>query len=1069
MVELALKRPYTFIVMAMLIVLATPFVLLKMATDIFPEINIPVISVVWSYTGLSPQEMGLRISAQNERSLTTTVSDIEHIESQSLNGIAIIKIFFQPTANIQTAIAQVVAIEQAQLRQLPPGITPPLVIKYSASSIPVIQLGLSSPVQTEQALFDAAVNTLRPQLITIPGTAVPFPYGGKNRLISVDLDMQALQARGLAPADVVNALNLQNLILPSGTAKFGPTEYNVKMNGSPEEIAGLNDLPVRNTAGNITYLRDVANVRDGYSPQTNIVRQDGARGVLLSVLKNGGSSTLDIVSNLRALLPKVAAVLPADIKITPLFDQSVFVKAAVKGVVIEALIAAALTAAMVLVFLGNWRSTLIIALTIPLSILASVLALYALGETLNLMTLGGLALSVGILVDQAIVTIENIERHLHMGTELNEAILVGAQEIGAAAFVSTLCICIVFVPMFFLSGVARFLFVPLAEAVVFAMVASYFLSRTLVPTMVMLLMGGVHAANAAADKPSLLQRMYRRFDAQFERVRGAYTLALSALLARRAVFAGTFLLFCLASCALIPFLGRDFFPSVDAGQIRLHMRAPTGTRIEETARLADQVEAVIREVVPADQLETILDNLGVPNSGINLSYSNAGTIGTLDGEMQLSLKEGHRPTEQFVSALRAELPKRFPGTEFFFQPADIVTQILNFGLPAAIDVQFTGNNIDANAALAAELTKEIRQIPGAVDAHVHQRNDNPSLDMNMDRSRLQQLGLTAQNVGQNVLIALSGSSQTAPAFWLNPKNGVVYSIAVQTPQYRVDSLDALLNLPVASGGNAPGQAGGGTQLLGNLVQVSPGRQPAIVSRYNIQPAIDVYVSVQGTDLASVAAKVQEKIDAIQKKLPRGSQVVLRGQVQTMTSSFIGLGVGLAMAIVLVYLLVVVTFQSWIDAAIIITALPAAIAGIAWMLFITGTTLSVPALTGAIMTMGVATANSILLVSFARQRLQDGVPPLSAALEAGATRIRPVLMTALAMIIGMIPMALGLGEGAEQNAPLGRAVIGGLLFATVSTLLFVPVVFAAVHRRLAHRQAAHAAPPTPPAHPTLQES
>ena len=724
---------------------------------------------------------------------------------------------------------------------------------------------------------------------------------------------------------------------------------------------------------------------------------------------------------------------------------------------------------MVLVFLGNWRSTLIIALTIPLSILASVLALYALGETLNLMTLGGLALSVGILVDQAIVTIENIERHLHMGTELNEAIVVGAHEIGAAAFVSTLCICIVFVPMFFLSGVARFLFVPLAEAVVFAMVASYFLSRTLVPTMVMLLMGGVHAANAAAAKPSLLQRLYRRFDAQFERVRGAYTLALSALLARRAVFAASFLLFCLASCALIPFLGRDFFPTVDAGQIRLHMRAATGTRIEETARLADQVEAVIREIVPADQLETILDNLGVPNSGINLSYSNSGTIGTLDGEMQLSLKEGHRPTVEFVSALRAELPKRFPGTEFFFQPADIVTQILNFGLPAAIDVQFTGNDLDKNAALAAELTKEIRKIPGAVDAHVHQRNDNPSLDMNMDRSRLQQLGLTAQNVGQNVLIALSGSSQTAPAFWLNPKNGVVYSIAVQTPQYRVDSLDALLNLPVASGGNAAAQSGSGTQLLGNLVQVNPGRQPAIVSRYNIQPAIDVYVSVQGTDLANVAGQVQQKIDAIQKKLPRGSTVVMRGQVQTMQASFLGLGVGLAMAIVLVYLLVVVTFQSWIDAAIIITALPAAIAGIAWMLFITGTTLSVPALTGAIMTMGVATANSILLVSFARQRLQDGVPPLSAALEAGATRIRPVLMTALAMIIGMIPMALGLGEGAEQNAPLGRAVIGGLLFATVSTLLFVPVVFAAVHRRLALRHATHAAPPNPPAHPTLQES
>ncbi len=1081
MVELALKRPYTFIVMAMLIVLATPFALLKMATDIFPEINIPVISIVWNYTGLSAEEMGNRISAQNERSLTTTVNDIEHIESQSLAGIAVIKIFFQPTANIQTAIAQVTAIEQTLLRQLPPGITPPLIIQYSASSIPVIQLGLSSPVMPEQQLFDAAVQTLRPQLVTIPGAAVPFPYGGKTRLISVDLDMQALQARGLAPVDVVNALNLQNLILPSGTAKFGSTEYTVAMNGSPNEIVGLNDLPVRTSNGNTTYLRDVAYVRDGFSPQTNIVRQDGVRGVLLSVLKNGGASTLDIVANLRALLPKVAQVLPTDVKITPLFDQSVFVKAAVKGVVIEALIAAALTAAMVLLFLGNWRSTLIIALTIPLSILASVLALQTLGQTLNLMTLGGLALSVGILVDQAIVTIENIERHLHMGTELNRAIIVGAHEIGAAAFVSTLCICIVFVPMFFLSGVARFLFVPLAEAVVFAMVASYFLSRTLVPTMVMLLMGGVHGA-AAEGKPSLLQRVYRSFDAQFERVRRTYTLALSSLLAHRAKFAIAFLAFCVLSCGLYPFLGRDFFPTVDAGQIRLHMRAPTGTRIEETARLADQVEAVIREIVPADELETILDNLGVPNSGINLSYSNAGTIGTLDAEIQMSLKEGHRPTDEFVSALRAELPRRFPGTEFFFQPADIVTQILNFGLPAAIDVQFSGSKVSANAALAAELTKEIRQIPGAVDAHVHQRNDSPTLDMTMDRSRLQQLGLTAQNVGQNVLIALSGSSQTAPAFWLNPSNGIVYNVAVQTPQYKVDSLDALMNMPVAaaaggsnsSGANAAAGNGGGTQLLGNMVEVKPGRQPAIASRYNLVPAIDVYVSVQGTDLASVAAQVQTKIDAIRKKLPRGSDVVMRGQVQTMQASFLGLGVGLAMAIVLVYLLVVVNFQSWVDAAIIITALPAALAGIAWMLFITGTTLSVPALTGAIMTMGVATANSILLVSFARQRTQEGAPPLSAALEAGATRIRPVLMTALAMIIGMIPMALGLGEGAEQNAPLGRAVIGGLLFATVSTLLFVPVVYAGVHRRLAKRHEARAAlasahPPAPPIQPAPLES
>ncbi|HEX7864733.1 MAG TPA: efflux RND transporter permease subunit [Variovorax sp.] len=1072
MVQLALRRPYTFIVMAMLIVLATPFVLARMATDIFPEINIPVVSIIWNYTGLPAQEMGQRISGQVERGLTTTVSDIEHIESQSLAGVAIIKVFFQPTANIEMAISQVVASMQAQVRQLPPGITPPLVIKYSASSVPVIQLALSSPTRSENSLFDATVNQLRPQLITVPGAAIPFPYGGKNRLISVDLDTQALQARGLSPADVVNAVNTQNLILPSGTAKFGATEYNVRMNGSPDAIAGLNDLPIRTVNGATTYLRDVAYVRDGFSPQTNVVRQDGVRGVLLSVLKNGGASTLDIVSNIRAMLPIAAQTMPEDIKITPLFDQSVFVKAAVKGVVFEAILAAALTAAMVLLFLGNWRSTLIIGLTIPLSILASILVLYALGETLNLMTLGGLALSVGILVDQAIVTIENIERHLHMGTPLKEAIEVGAGEIGSAAFVSTLCICIVFVPMFFLSGVARFLFVPLAEAVVFAMLASYLLSRTLVPTLVMLLMGGSHAAHQApveGAKQSALQRLYRAFDRRFERVRRAYTLVLSAVLSKRAGFIGLFLGFCLLSCLLYPVLGRDFFPTVDAGQIRLHLRAPTGTRIEETARLTDRVEAAIRELVPPDQLETILDNLGVPNSGINLSYSNAGTIGTFDGELLLSLKEGHKPTEQFVSLLRAELPKRFPGTEFFFQPADIVTQILNFGLPAAIDVQFSGNDMAGNAARAAELTKAIRQIPGAVDAHVHQRLDGPALSLQMDRTRLQQYGLTASNVGQNVLIALSGSSQTAPAFWLNPANGVVYSIAVQSPQYVVDSLDSLLNIPVGAGGT-PAAGGGSQQLLGNLVDTQAARQPAVMSRYNIAPVIDVYVSVQGTDLASVASKVQKLVDEMRPKLSRGSRVEIRGQVQTMQSSFIGLGVGLAMAIVLVYLLIVVTFQSWLDAAIIITALPAALAGIAWMLFVTGTTLSVPALTGAIMTMGVATANSILLVSFARERLQAGIPPLSAALEAGATRIRPVLMTALAMIIGMIPMALGLGEGAEQNAPLGRAVIGGLIFATVSTLFFVPAVFAGVHSRLAHRRAAReASQHQPPAGAAPQEN
>src|SRR5512140_3543326 len=1048
MVQLALRRPYTFIVMAMLIVLATPFALWHMATDIFPEINIPVISIIWNYNGLPAQEMGQRIAASSERGLTTLVSDIEHIESTSLASISIIKVFFQPNANIQNAMAQVVASVQTQVRQLPPGITPPLIIKYSASSIPVIQLGLSSPTLPEQSVFDAAITLLRPQLVTIPGVAIPFPYGGKVKVISVDLDIQALQARGLSPADVVNAVNTQNLILPSGTAKLGGTEYAVGMNGSPNAIAGLNDLPVRTANGATTYLRDVATVRDGFQPQTNVVRQDGARGVLLSILKNGGASTLDIVANLKAMLPRAAQTLPADIKITPLFDQSLFVTAAIKGVVSEALIAAALTAAMVLLFLGNWRSTLIIGLTIPLSILAAILVLFALGETLNLMTLGGMALSVGILVDQAIVTIENIERHLHLGKPLGEAIEVGAGEIGVPAFVSTLCICIVFVPMFFLSGVARFLFVPMAEAVVFAMLASYFLSRSLVPTLVMVLMSRSHGVpTTAGARIHPLHRLYRAFDGQFERLRRGYSLALSTLLVHRRRFGALFLAFCALSCLLYPVLGRDFFPAVDAGQIRLHMRAATGTRIEETARLADAVETAIRELMPRDELETILDNLGVPNSGITLSYSNAGTIGTLDGEILMSLREGHRPTAEWVSLLRRELPRRFPGVEFFFQPADIVTQILNFGLPAAIDVQLTGANMEKNAALAGELVKKLKSIPGAVDVHVHQRFDNPSVDLQMDRTRMAQLGLNAQNVGQNLLIALAGSTQTSPAFFLNPQNGVVYQIAMQTPEYKVDSLDALLNIPVATGTGGTARA---PQLMGNLVEARPGATPAVVSRYNIQNAVDVFVSVQGTDLASVAREVQKAVDEIRPKLARGAQVTMRGQVETMQASFLGLGLGLLGAIVLVYLLIVVNFQSWVDAFIIIAALPAALAGIAWILFITGTTLSVPALTGAIMTMGVATANSILLVSFARDREVEGVAAARAALEAGTTRIRPVLMTALAMIIGMIPMAIGLGEGGEQNAPLGRAVIGGLLFATVSTLLFVPVLYAGVHQRLARR-------------------
>src|SRR5882757_1225898 len=1038
-VRVALQRPYTFIVMALLILLAAPLALLRMPVDILPEINIPVVSIIWNYTGLSAQQMGARITSVSERSLTTTVNDIEHIESQTQAGIAIIKVYLQPNANISTAIAQVVSISQAQLRGLPPGITPPLVIKYTASSVPVIQLGLSAPSLSEVQLFDLSLNFLRTRLVTIPGAAVPYPYGGRSRVIAVDLDTGALQAKGLTPTDIVNAVNAQNLILPAGTTKIGATEYNVDLNGSPDSIAGLNDIPVRTVNGATTYLREVAHVRDGYLAQTNVVRQNGVRGVLVSVMKSGGS-TMQIVQDLRTMLPVAAQALPRDVRIQPLFDQSLFVKASIDGVVREALIAACLTAAMILLFLGNWRSTCIIAVSIPLSILASILALYALGETINIMTLGGLALAVGILVDDATVTIENIERHVHLGSDLHRAIFDGAAEIAVPAFVSTLCICIVFVPMFFLTGVARYLFTPLAEAVVFAMLASYLLSRTLVPTLFVLMMDRAPAPQQGRASP--LQRVYRRFDAAFERLRAGYILTVSRLLTRRRRFIAWFAGFCVLSCTLIPLLGRDFFPAVDAGLIRLHARLPTGTRIEETARTADQIETTIRQMIPQAELGTVLDNLGLPNSGINLSYSNSGTIGTMDAEVQVALAAPHRATQLYIDALRRELPRRFPGVEFYFQPADIVTQILNFGLPAAIDVQFSGADLRANYRLASELLKQIRKIPGTADVHIQQRLDEPTLALAMDRSRLQQIGLNATNVAQNMLVSLSGSFQTAPAFWLDPKNGVVYNVAVQTPQYRVASLDALLNTPVSAA------QGGLTQQLNNVVQVAPDRQLAVVSHYNITPVVDVYASVEGRDLGSVSRQVQQLVDDMRPRLARGALLAVRGQVETMRSSFIGLAVGLAMAIVLVYLLIVVNFQSWVDPLIIVSALPAALAGIAWMLFLTGTTLSGPALTGAIMTMGVATANSILVVSFARQRMRDGEPALSAALEAGATRIRPVLMTALAMIIGMLPMALGLGEGAEQNAPLGRAVIGGLLLATVSTLLLVPVVFAAIHRRLA---------------------
>lgn len=1054
-VRTALEKPYTFIVMAILILLTTPLAVMRTPVDVLPEINIPVISVIWSYNGLSAEQMGNRITQSHERILTTTVNDIEHIESQSLGGIAIIKIFFQPNVNIQTAISQVVAVSQAVLRQMPPGITPPLVIKYTASSIPVIQIGMSSTVLAEKELFDAALNILRPQIVTIPGIAMPFPYGGKVRAVSVDIDPQALLAKGMTSSDVINAITTQNLTLPAGTTKIGDTEFNVSLNASPPSIAELNNIPVRTVNGATTFLREVAHVRDGFSPQINIVRQDGQRGLLLTALKNGGASTLDVVNALKEKLPSLLPLLPEGIEVKLLADQSIFVKEAIAGVVHEALIAAVLTAIMLLLFLGNWRTTVIIAISIPLSIFSSLIVLHLLGETINIMTLGGLALAVGILVDDATVTIENIERHLHMGKDLYEAIMEGAGEIAVPAFVSTLCICIVFVPMFFLGGVAKYLFVPLAEAVIFAMLASYILSRTLVPTMAYMLLG--HATKQGRIGQAIYD-VHVRFNSRFEKFRTAYVLLLSHLLTHRKQFIFGFLFFCIASCGIFALLGRDLFPLVDTGQIKLHMRAPSGTRVERTAIIADQVQTVIRQVIPEKDLEGVIDNVGLPNSGINLSYSSSGTIGAFDADIMITLKPGHRPSEEYMEALLPQLRKNFPDVEFFFQPADIVTQILNFGLPAAIDVQIVGANYAANQKFASKLVTKIAAVPGAADVHVHQRLDKPSIALKMDRTRMQGLNLTPADLAQNVLLPLSGSAQTSPSFWLNPSNNINYSIQVQAPQAKIESLDDLLRLPVgpsnaaASSVLAASNAANGrtTQLLGNLVTVTPTAEFAILTRYNIQPSIDIYANVRGRDLAGVASDVQKIMDAARAELPRGSRMVMRGQVETMKNSYTGLAIGLLGAIVLVYLLIVVNFQSWLDPFIVIAALIAALAGIAWMLILTATNLSVPALTGAIMTMGVATANSVLVISFARQRLADGLPALSAALEAGSTRLRPVLMTALAMILGMIPIAIGIGEGSEQNAPLGRAVIGGLIFATVSTLLFVPVLFASFHRLLALR-------------------
>ncbi len=1049
-VRLALQRPYTFIVMALLILILSPIVILRTPVDIFPEINIPVISIIWQFTGLSPQEMTDRIVSNTERGLTTTVNDIEHVETQAMDGRAITKVFFHPTANLQIALSQVTAISQTAVRQLPAGTTPPLIIVYSASSVPIVQIGLSSKSLSEQALNDLSVNFVRPQLTTISGAAIPYPYGGKQRVVAVDIDTSAMQAKGLTPVDVVNAISAQNLILPSGTAKIGDLQYEVSMNGSPDTIAEINGLPIRTQNGTTTYIRDVAHVRDGYSPQTNIVRQDGLRGTLITIMRNGGASTLDIVRDVKDTIKRIGPTLPPDLDIKALFDQSLFVRASIAGVLREALTAACLTAAMILLFLGNWRSTLIIAISIPLSILCSILTLSALGETLNIMTLGGLALAVGILVDDATVEIENIDRNLAQGKELKQAILDGASQIAVPAFVSTLCICIVFVPMFFLTGVAKFLFVPLAEAVVFAMLASYLLSRTLVPTLVMYLLRGHEHEDkfkVGTGWTAPFKRLQIWFEIHFEKLRDAYHRTLRSAMDHKRLFVGTFLGFCILSLGLVFVLGEDFFPDVDAGVFRMHVRGRAGLRIEETARLCDEVENYVRTRIPKEELVTVLDNLGLPYSSINNSYSTAGSIGTSDSEILFALnQEHHHPTAAYVKQLREELPRQFPGVEFFFQPADIVSQILNFGLPSPIDIQIVGKNMAQNYQLGQELTNEIRHVPGAADVHVQQLMNSPALQLDVDRSRAQQVGLQQRDVAQNLLISLSGSFQTAPTFWLNHDNGVTYNVAVQTPEYRVDSLQALMNTPI----RAPGAAS--PQVLANLATVSPGVTPAVVSHYNIQPVIDVYASVQGRDLGGVARDIRKIVADFQKKLPKGSSIVIRGQVDTMSSSFFGLGVGLVMSIVLVYLLIVVNFQSWLDPFIIITALPGALAGIAWILLLTHTTLNVPSLTGSVMCMGVATANAILVISFARERMQEGLTAFDAAMEAGYTRMRPVIMTALAMIIGMVPMALGLGEGGEQNAPLGRAVIGGLVFATVATLFFVPVVFSMIHGRREARAA-----------------
>ena len=1038
-VRLALRRPYTFVVVSILILIMGGLAIVRTPTDIFPNINIPVVSIIWNFNGMVPEDMADRIVSITERALTTTVDNIEHIESQSLYGTAVVKVFLQPTANIQRGIAQITAVSQTQLRQLPTGTTPPLILAYSASSVPVIQLALSGQNMSEQELNDYGLNFIRTQLITVPGASVPYPYGGKQRQVQVDLNTTALQSKGLSALDVVNAISLQNLILPTGTSKIGPKEYDVSIpNAAPQTVADLNRVPIKTIGSTTIYIKDVAWVRDGFPPQTNIVRVNGQRSVLLTIQKAGDASTLSVISGIKALLPQIKTTVPPQLDIAPLADQSIFVRGAISGVVRETLIAACLTAFMILTFLGSWRSTVIIATSIPLAILTSIIVLSAIGETINIMTLGGLALAVGILVDDATVEVENINRNRERepDKDMDTVVLDSASQIATPAFVSTLSICIVFAPMFLLSGVARYLFVPLAEAVVFAMLASYFLSRTIVPTMAKYLLRGEknEAGNAPSRNP--LVRLQKRFEEAFETFRRSYRSLLEICLHHRRAFLIAFFAACLGSLAILtPWLGQDFFPGVDSGTFKLHVRAPTGMRIEETANLCDLVEQSIRRQIPAGEVQSVIDNIGLPYSGINLSYSNSAPVGTADADVLVTLSANHHPTDNYIHQLRLTLPKQFPGVTFAFLPADMVSQILNFGLPAPIDVQVVGNDMEGNRRYADTLLSKLKYVSGTADLRIQQPFDQPYLRLRVERTKAEQVGFSAHDIAQNLLVSLSGSFQTSPTFWVDPKNHVSYQIATQTPQYRTDTLQDLENIPIT--GTDPTAP---PSLMASLVSTQRGAGMGVVSHYNVAPVIDIFGAAAGRDLGAVAGDINKIIDASRQQLPRGSRVVVRGQVQTMRASYIGLLSGLVFSIVLVYLLIVVNFQSWLDPFIMISALPAALAGIAWFLFITHTTLSVPALMGAIMCMGVATSNSILVVSFATEKMMEGSDSVSAALEAGFTRFRPVLMTALAMIIGMVPMALGLGDGGEQNAPLGRAVIGGLLFATVSTLFFVPAFF-----------------------------